>query len=153
MRNVIVVALMFVASATLAQVNPLCTTCPTKTPTPRVTKTPTKCVTETPIPTATVTKAPTVTPTRTRSWPPDTPTPYVSPTPTAIPTPFECGNVCVPLFVHVGGTYLIPEFSLSPVVIESILPSGWIYVREVEGNNPLYLYWINLQQVGKIIPL
>jgi hypothetical protein len=53
----------------------------------------------------------------------------------------------------VGGVYLIPEFGLNPVVIERILPSGWMYVREVEGTNPLYLYWINFGRAGKIVPL
>jgi hypothetical protein len=51
----------------------------------------------------------------------------------------------------VGGIYLIPQVSLVPVQIERILPSGWMYVREIEGTNPLYLYWVNVQQIGKII--
>ena len=148
----------------LATVNPLCAATPTKTP--YRTKTPTPTVTATatftPTPTATPTFTPSATrtptkrpPTKTPTPPVDyTPTPYFVPTPTATPPPPECGDVCIPGFLYVGGRYLMPSVSPRVVEIEQIRASGWLYVREVEpGDNSLYLYWVQLSEVSVVIPL
>lgn len=143
----------------MAAVNPMCspTPKPTKTPTPTMTATPTA------TPTVTVTPTPsrTATPTRTRTpRPSHTPTPYYTPTetpppgPTPTPTSIaECGSFCIPSFIVVGGRYLMPVVSPNVIEIEQILPSGWIYVREVEQPSNLYLYWVDLSQVRVVIPL
>lgn len=150
--KVLATILMFLAVGAFAQEKVLPQCDPSPTPTKYATKTPTRTMT----PTATATVPPTVTPTRTPTRTPTiyyTPTPYYTPTITPTPTPHECGNACIPLFVHVGGQYLIPELGPNVIEIEQILPSGWMYVREVSGQNPFYLYYINLEELNKIIPL
>lgn len=156
MRKVLILICLLVASVATTQTLPKCD--PTKTPTHHRTKTPTPTLTPTPTHTPTLTSTPTPTRTPTKRPPTRTPTPHFPPTETPIPTPTptpapppECGNVCIPSFMRVGGIYLMPQISPVPVQVELILPSGWMYVRETEGDNALYLYWVNLTEVTKVI--
>jgi len=140
-----------------------------KTPTSRPTKIPTGRPTETPIPTPTATARPTWTPTSSptptktrRPEPTDTPTPYMTPTETPIPTATppppptpECGHACIPSFIEVGRYFMLPEISrcgygepsILPVWrVEKVLPSGWIFFRDEQGQE-IWVQWTLLKQM------
>ena len=147
-------------------VNPLCTV------TPRPTKTPTRRV-DTPTPTFTPKSTPTLTPVSTptpTSTPPPThrptidrtPTPtyapFDTPTPTMTPAPLECGQVCVPSFIEVGRYFMLPEISrcgygepsILPVWrVEKVLPSGWIFFRDEQGQE----IWVQFTLLKQLVPV
>jgi hypothetical protein len=152
----VLIVLMLAAMAAMGgTVDPLCTVTPrpTKTPTKRAdTPTPRLTPTLTPVstPTPTLTHRPTIDRTPTPTYPP-----FDNPTPTMTAVPAECGQVCIPSFIKVGRYFMLPEISscgygepsILPVWrVEEILPSGWIFCRDEQGQET-WVQWTLLKQM------